>query len=289
MEQRTSPLVYDESILRHFYHTIIEGMQNKEVSISLLASRSKYMTDEQKETIRRGDSAVLSRTVVKYDDVDKFVSRIHRLSAESSYMLSYDGKYLPNNSFVIYTKVNPSDAIKASDNYVNEILKAKSELIDIYETDSNAKDKLDSVLNRLKKSDGLLYREIQCSTSRRRFIDIDVDVKDYNLTAKETANNLMYSSKITVNGLVHDIVYYPNIVRTRGGFHLLLNVEDMKKFNRSVGSLLTKNQKEYILTPDRYIEFIKSKVADIKEITVNQEAMVPLPGTLQGGYKVTFV
>ena len=54
------------------------------------------------------------------------------------------------------------------------------------------------------------------------------------------------------------------------------------------GLYTKKEMKDHVLTPERVLTEIRMLLADVdsKEIVINPNKMVPIPGTLQGGFKV---
>jgi hypothetical protein len=160
-----------------------------------------------------------------------------------------DGKVVNENGFCIYLNINPTDLIKtyyAFTDKMNTLLQQ----ITIETMEGKIADRLIVEFNTLESN---LHTAMQKSRLHKNLIDIDVDDKEKGV---QEELHKEYSGK-KVKHLC---------IETHGGFHFLLVRSTLSyDFNTSL---------EYF-----------SKLIE-KEVCVNKNEMVPLPGTYQGGYPV---
>jgi len=105
----------------------------------------------------------------------------------------------------------------------------------------------ESVYNYFRKLDVRLFSAIHRSTSRRWCWIIDVDKKDQSLLHE------------ILTKLGENTIW---VTETRGGYHVLVRA------TKTAGKII-------------FTEIVK-----VQDVEIQKEAMTPIPGTIQGGFKV---
>ena len=194
-----------------------------------LFSRKKYDTTG----LLKCDKNCIKSIVCKGS---RIVKSIEQLRFQYGTIL-YDGEPIPEECLAVYITPNPRDMEKASKNLVKKLI---DKLLD----------------NRYHNADLEAMVAIQTSNKKNRFMDFDLDFL-------EPENLPKYVEK--VNDIIGNDAYH--IIRTRGGYHMLVEVEKATLANKSWYPLLT-----------------KLKVGDKMEVMVVQDGYLPVPGTLQGKF-----
>jgi len=124
--------------------------------------------------------------------------------------------------------------------------------------------KSETEVQKSKRLDIVVMSEIQAATGSKYYLDIDIDIKDKNEASKFITKFREFFK--------NDECLIP--VETRGGFHLL--VESSKIPNEIKNSFHQK------------ICFYGkcAKETGRGDIEFKSDSMVPIPGTIQGGFEV---
>ena len=162
---------------------------------------------------------------------------------------------------VYYFNINPSSTIKAYHMFAKNMAQFSSELLiaSLGGKDTN------TMMTKMRHGDIEYMNCIQKARGSKHFIDIDFDIdkeKDCYLLDK------------FINDMTSQNIYF-FIIETRGGYHVVLKLSTIpKKFNL------------YELT--HILDCGAKRSNDKNEIVINSNAMIPLPGTYQGGFKVRY-
>lgn len=248
-------LVYSKTVLKKFYDNVYEDLSLNEVHFISLAARNKYLTEEEREEYRLGKTQMVYKTVLRKYDFNKFLSKIYQIDTSADYFLTLNDKYIPKKCCVLYANINPSDTIKATADFKKILADYDSELFNI-SINTSDKGRFENAMKRYNNLHNNLLTCYQNNRSRKIWSDIDCDgdIKLEDLQSFVRNLNLNESSRVV-------------LVKTHGGFHFLMRTEDMnKEYNPGiVQSKLTEN------------------FGDIcKEIVINKNEMIPIPGTYQG-------
>ena len=157
-----------------------------------------------------------------------------------------DDKELPEEALVLYIGLNPKHTLKAFNLFVKEMQDSLSQ-ITFALLNQNQPD-----FSKFKKIDVNLFSAIHRSTSRHVYWLIDIDRKDEFLldaVVKKLEDNVAWISE------------------TKNGFHVIVKV------GRESGRIIFGGKGE-------------TGLKQIEGVEVHKEAMTPIPGTLQGGFKV---
>jgi len=254
-------LIYSYDEIEKYYNQIMFPLGKLEVYFVSLSARNKYLTEEERIILNLGRTEMFDRKTFRGDSFLKFKSLISRYDSvnEVAY-LSKSGVPIPAKCLMCYININPSNMLnsyfdfqKVMNEYLREFTIVKTR---------NSKD--DDISSRIQKSHSVFMNSIQKTKGTQYWIDIDFDSKEP--TDKWILDRLLYE-------LRSKFVEY-KIIETHGGYHVL-----MKK------STVKFNYNEIVLLCDERLK----KNDPTKEVIVNSNAMVPLPGTMQGDFPVRLV
>jgi hypothetical protein len=124
-----------------------------------------------------------------------------------------------------------------------------------------------SEIQKSKRLDVVTMSEIQASTGSKYFLDIDIDIKE-----KGIANEQLWEvrSRIFKGAKTYPIV-------TRGGYHCLVEISTIPQAIKNT-----------------FYKDLEKLSAEMKEhefgdIEFKSDSMIPIPGTIQGGFKVKII
>jgi hypothetical protein len=236
----------DETAVREFITEVLPDLQNDEILLLILIPRKKY---EKSIKIKKWTR----REIITTNNLDIIVKKIKRLCYISDFYTDRNGKIIPPHAFVLYAHLLPKSMLKAYRKFKEEMDKFLYEVALGHEP----VDKFRFLKNKL-----LSIIQSKESTAPKRKIYITIDI-DLNIKEGEDRYNkdrtLLYK---TLDGIKHT---YTWINETRGGFHILVNPKEL-------GPVLG--------------EVLFNKLLHSKIVAVSEQAMTPIPGTLQGGFLV---
>jgi ribosome-binding factor A len=219
----------------------------------MLSARKKYMTEEQKKIINLRKTCVIDRKILSLNNIEKCINDIKKYEIEYGLYKSSNNKSIPQNALTCYITINPISNIKAINTFIKEQLTINEEYLTALK---NNKD-INCILKRINNPKGRLMSCLQKSIDKKIFIDIDFDINENEI---DLFDSFLY--ELTKNN-----VEYVSI-KTHGGYHVLIK-KDTINFNFY-----------------KLVKALNKKCSN--EIVVNRNAMIPLPGTLQGNKLVTF-
>jgi hypothetical protein len=217
-------IVKDEKLLREFIEWLPELGENEKFFCCLFA-RKKYGQGE----IQTSDKAQLKRFL---SDKKRLFEKIKQLECEvGSYQLK-DGP-APEESIVLYINPNPRDLKRAA--YESIIA-----LTNLLKNDNNGFNPHQEVLSTIQKTSG-----------KKRFLDFDIDDKEFDLQQLATCVN---------TSALH-------ILQTRGGYHVLVELDKVEA------------------------AYKKSFYNKIAKLDVDQigDQLLPVAGCTQGGFMPRFI
>ena len=245
----------------------VKPLKEGETYMMLLASRNKYLLDENKISYRDSHgSNIIDRQLIRPNQnmVQKIEQILHRWSSEYGAYLSKDGKNYPNEMLIPYIKINPNNMVKAYFNF-------KKAMIEIEQEFAYGIVKEGEILKKFNRLDRMLMSNIQASYSEKYILDLDIDLlPEHNSFGKASI----------VSDIIKVICEYCKdfdktnykIIETFGGYHILFEKETLDCNGFYNGFL--KNKSKY-----GFIDLVK-------EIELNKEYMIPLVGCYQGNKQV---
>lgn len=230
-------IIKDEKLLLEFIDWLPELKKN-EIFYLCLFARNKYCKDVAHIS---SDKAQMKRVT---STKEFMFEKIKQMECEvGSY--KQRGKVIPQEALALYITPNPRDMEKAAKN-------ALIDLANVITKPYNGYNPHQLVMSQIHKSSG-----------RKKYVDLDYDTDDIF----GTIDGILKSDFINEDALT--------ILRTRGGFHLLIEGAKVEK----------KYEKSW------YTNLTSIEGCDIKEGVGNEEShnMIPVPGCVQGGYTPHFV
>lgn len=281
-------LIYDEKQVRQFYRTVICGTPHDDFDVDFfcVAARKKYMTQEDREATRLGDTCMMEKTPLHEVSEDTFIHKLQKVDSCLDHLYSHNGANIPRSCMVLYMNVNHTSMIDAVKDLKSEVNLIEGELYDVFMKNGLRH----GVANKLKRLDTVTLKVYQNpkNVSSKNWIDIDIDLDTEKVSISELRTKIY--DMLTYFPYPGVIQYLPFvIIQTHGGYHVLVSTRFIRERNKLYASDHKMN-KGMVLSVDTYMTAIKtlleSKHVDAKEVKINQNAMVPIPGTLQGGKEV---
>ena len=257
-------VIKDIDAYKHFLFSLPE-LEGDEVYMLILAARNKYLTPEQKQEFKLGNSCVLNRQIIK-DKIKENSKVLHYIFDDNLYT-DVHGRALPENCYALYITVNPRSVFKATQSFNTLYDKYIQEYISTYDKATV-----------FKKFSGMYQSfnsEIQNKRGTVSVSDIDFDVVDKVKGLHYVTDFLSFLAK-SRNSLDDNKV---TIVETRGGYHLVIHLttltNDVKRgYYNKLQELHARGQAEF---------------GEKFEIFQNKQDMIPVPGSMQGGFIVRVV
>lgn len=194
-------LIMDESMLDEFIAWLPELEDNEQYYLTLLA-RTKYLKVKGLPT----DKAQLKRVTATKD---RIIQKIRQLEiAEGGY--TWKNVEIPSECLALYITPNPRDMHKASLN----LLKTMASKLAQSETLRNPK--------------SMAMNAIQVSSSRQIYMDVDVDF--VSGVPRDECEKAFHEARF--NEWKND--RYTTLIRTRGGYHMLVHITEIPEEDKSV-------------------------------------------------------
>lgn len=226
---------------------ILPDLKDGEAFFLCLAARGKYLSEEERKVLGFKPDKMFSHQIVTDKKYLKYYveKSLHMLSFKTK-----EGKQIPEKASVVYFGINPISLLKGYLIFQTNINTS------IVEQSLNDNPQFSYTNNIVSK----LYSSLQIARSRNIYLDIDIDSTDFN------------SISILLEALdkQKDIVYH--IIKTRGGYHILILRETLKGKDINLSLILKEIEK-----------------STGKEAIINKNQLVPVPGTLQGGIEVSLI
>lgn len=238
---------------RNHYEKFIEKLpelERDEVYFLSLSARNKYLDEKERSMFGLSKTEMFARQIAF--DKNGIEYALKKMEATLSYKRTRTEKTFPEKALVCYININPSSTIKA---YRHFKIEMDRHLEEAFFATINKKEGSFSPFRRIERN---LLNEVQKATARRCFVDIDIDSGEDDRPLFEF---LCFCREKGIRA-------FP--IKTRSGFHTLMKKETIGKTNI----------------------YEKVKELDLKcegEVIINKNAMVPIPGTLQGGKLVKMI
>jgi hypothetical protein len=258
-------IIYDENQVREFYR-ILPRLKPAEVYFLSMSARNKYLSEEERKVLNLGRTEMYAKTIIRHDSEDEFVKHIRRLECDVRGYTTRTGNPIPERCFVCYGNICPSDTIKTIKRFQDLLSEYMSESLNL---SLNSGDR-EKFLNRLNKIDNNLMSYYQQSHSSKIWFDLDIDLNNKDLIP---SGKIILIRRLIQLSLESFKLEGFRMISTRSGFHVLI-LKNQIKFN-----------------PKVLCDAITESVGEnfIQEVVHNKNEMVPIPGTYQAGYPVSFI
>lgn len=255
-------LIADEKELKWFFDNIIPPLENDEVYFLSLSARSKLLTDEQKEKLQLGRTEMFERRIVREREWSRFLRTVKKFETAYGSYTTKNGSLIPNKAIVVYFNINPSNVIKA----YNEFSQIMNDyMFELAMCAMRHRDTTD-IMHRIKKQDVLLMNCYQKNKGTKHWLDFDFDVPKNEIT-------LGVVEEFVSEVRQHKGTAY--IIETQGGYHVLVskNTEFDEYFHP--GNIAD----NYYRQLGMHVPIEDAKI----EVIHNKNSMIPLPGIIHHG------
>lgn len=303
-------LIYDENEVKRFYDEVISvpGVRGYfDTDFFCVAARKKYMTEEERQATRLGDTVMMEKTVLKKEDFEVFSNKLHKVDAGLDWLTSNNGTKIPRECMVFYMNVNHTNMVDALKSFKIDMSVLENELLDCLVKEGS----LENISYKIKSLNNVLLKAYQnpSNMSKRNWVDIDLDVSPENISGEDIKvcldkmlsshyryEELKKPEEAVVNNEVIKTFAY-KVINTRGGYHILVSSPSLSYYNSNYSKQMQLEggnfDKKNILSVESFTtalnEMLVDKGIEAKELKINQNAMVPIPGTLQGGVPVKII
>lgn len=241
----------------YFLNNVLVPLENDEIHFISLSARNKYLTDEERKKYALNHTEMFVREIVVKNGVWDYVFR--KLEGVLNAKRTKTNLEFPFKALVVYVNINPSSAVKAIQQFKRDLAEAEDNVMRKILLNGGTPNAYDFDFFKLAKAK--LDNAYQRNTSRKVFLDIDIDVKDEEVLQK------------IITPLIENKAQFLTI-ETRGGFHVMVKSQSID------GNYIYKNI-------DIARKLAYEKYGKEIEIEFNPNAMVPVPGTLHGFFPVT--
>lgn len=264
-----------------FYKYVLQDLAPDEADFFCIAARKKYLDESQRLATRMGDTCMMNKTILKEHDEKKFVSKLHQTDAGMDWYTALNGNPLPRSCIVFYININHTSVHKAVKDFKHELAEFDYEFAcaSMKNNADNASRKLAGIHNRMLKA----FQDPKNQTSN--WLDVDMDIDKSRVSVQDIVDAIQNMENINGKPALEVVP----VIETQGGYHVLLSQFLMRVANKCVASIYKGSDiRNHVITTDRVLNTLRSRFGDCgcKEITMNQNKMVPLPGTLQNGFEV---
>lgn len=227
--QNTYEIIKDETELKKFIDFLPELKDGEKFMVALFA-RNKF----GKTPGLTADKAQLKRfTSNKYDLIRKLKQLEVKIGAYTTGDITIN-----QESLVVYITPNPRDMHKSGLKTILELTKFMVEGRTIFNPQSVA------------------LNMIQVTSTKKIYFDLDIDIQPNKLFSEEDLK-LWLVDKINADAI-------GSIIKTRGGFHILINLHEIsKEFSSKWFNNFANGKNEFI------------------DVTMNGDNMIPMPGCVQ--------
>lgn len=253
-------LIYDEEQIVKFSELFYKEIPEQYSALVYIAARSKY------------DSTILSQKMIdrRYiNNAEQLIITVRRYCCAIGSYVDGRGNTITDKAMVVYASINLHDQQKGMEEFIQNY---QSILINSIRTIQNALSSDNDKSINLNDIDNFLYNPCSKLKSsiqkyvKTKYLHIDMD-------SKENEHKTYFIKECGKNEA--EPCY---IIETMNGYHILF---DMKKLEKKNGPIRKAFNKKFLIKNIPGFDYV---------FTIAQKnACVPLPGTLQGGFKVKFI
>lgn len=250
--------ILDPTKVIAFGDKVLKPLAENQVYMVFLAARNKYLTDEQRKTVKLAGQDMIARKVLKKKEGETtgqmLLKGLSTLCVPAGHYRDNGGNPIPFNAFTMFVTVNPRDCKKASLAVAHTLL-----------------DKLANDMDGFQHLENLVLSSIHKEVSRKVYLDLDIDLK----VPMDLAERLRVLDEVMMPSGNTPFTQ----VNTRGGYHLLVEYDQIDKERKNT----------FYLDLMKLSEMEKNYELEVKTDGSSGAVMTPIPGTSQGGYEPTFL
>ena len=260
-------LIYDTKQVKKFFDEILlSSWEPHEAAFISIAARKKYLPEGYMTGLGKRPE-MLDRDIIRTRDFGRYLAGLYRFTASNGYT-DQDGLPIHDWAKVFYANIHLSDSIAAYEKMKTKMAGIDREIISHATTGHND---ISHALGDIRNLHGLWFTAMQNTYSRKLWIDYDIDLLD-GIDKDITAHAAF--------GIIDELAgcaVTKHAIITHGGVHILL----------ATAKNGTAFSKEF--NPDTVLKALQDSFSGMaREVVINRNGMVPLPGTLQGGFPVHF-
>jgi hypothetical protein len=245
-------LISDKNEFNKFISILPDLVKDENYFLSLSA-RNKYLNAEERNFYQLGRTEMFGRLLAR--SKEDYVLKMKDLVVKLQSRTTNNGRKVPSKAVVCYANINPTSMIKAYEMFMNEMNK------EIYSAFYAEQKNKEANYESIKFADRVFMNCCQKARSRRVYIDIDMDTKDKNIF-EEFRSSIEFAP-----GLEY------HIIETHGGYHFLIKCDTIpEKFD--------------LYKQVNLANFKAERLLEAKEVIINKNQMVPIPGTFQSSFLV---
>lgn len=293
--------VASENELRWFFDHVIEKPEPNESYLMCISSRAKKVDPEERKRIQLGrgemmrEQVLTSRGKEKIWDFNWFKSFFYRYECPYEGMITKAGYPYPQESLVLYFYVNPSDEHKVAMDSTNHIVGILSDLVNAATLSS--KDGLQEQLFKMRTVDTHKKTCRATNISRHLWTQFDYDFSD-DVKQSEEMQDIVLQSICRAGEMLYNKGNYV-VIRTSGGFHILVHKRGMEYWNKNVRNQLDTIEfgfnfktfnpiDDFIKLTGQWIIKLSEKLPAtgqrwFEEFVKTNQSFLPCPGTWQYG------
>ena len=275
--------IWDMSHATQFYNDVVnfERCDDFSTDFFCIAARRKYLDQKAKEHVKFGNTCMMHKTILKEYDVHKFQTKLLQADKIMDYFYDRDYNAIPRNCMVFYMNVNHTDVLKAMNDFETQLTSWHYDISSLMRFKNG--NKVSNIAKQIKSVQNSLLKSFQDPANKVfRWIDIDCDlIKPFD-------------PQTIKDHLTEICGFWVPVIVTQGGVHCLVNAMSLTKYNSEIAASHDKREvKDLVLNPPKIVnmlkEFLDSKFIIYKECTFNQNAAVPIPGTMQNDFPVRMI
>ena len=272
-------IIWSEEELKSFYDTVLarNPLLRNEVRYVSLSARNKYLDEDERKHYQLGRSEMFGKQVVRHDEWSAFLQAVRRYECNVGGYLTKSSVPYPAKAMVCYVNINPCDALKTLKEMNAAIDEHKDALV--YAAIRNSKVGVDEAFYKLRKVEDTMISLYARNFGTKTWVDFDFDIDPSHVPTVVAIMEGFFAKTMNPTRVW---------VRTKGGVHMLF-LSECLKFDPClichagyVAEWAAVNQRPFTEAEKDGIV----KLASETEIVMNGNAMVPCPGTNQGGHQV---
>lgn len=277
----------DVNELRNFFDFYLptNWLKSTECLFLSLAARNKYQKDRETSDVNLNKTFMFDRTIIAGKNLDRLwnnlligLRRLERNNGAYKVKAKSDNEMLldiPNDCMMVYFNINPVNSVNALLQLKDRINLIEKELW----TASVNGNSIENCILDVNRLHHIAEESYGKAKSKTRWFDVDIDVASdpKDVPSDEWIKVICKAFCDSLNNKIpYDQLF---IIRTYGGFHVCFKVD------------ICKNNK---ISPHQIVDSLKELIQNqancsIKEIKLNDNGIVPLPGTMQSNHLVRFI
>lgn len=255
----TYKVIADEKELKWWWDYGVPPLQRNEIYFCSRSARNKQLTEAEREYYKCGRSEMWNKIQIRHDSWNAFYRAILGFEVRKDAFTTKAGVPYPAKALVTYWNICPIDARKAMIDQMSYLTELTNNLADAAIKASQKG--IDEAFYKIRKSFDTCQSLFARNFGKKEWLDIDVDTEFSDATYY-----LIKSIFETDTEIGRENILY---VRTGGGIHCLIRKSALH------------------MNPEWICERIR-KAITAKEVIVNRNEMIALPGTwMYGNHIVT--